>query len=519
MIFPRVTLTMVSRQSVSNLQTIEARRQHLTAEVSSGLKVRNPSDDPAGAAAIIQTSSDLQTNSQFLKNLQGLGDQLQSVDGALSQAITLVQRAQSLASEAANFNQTAETRSSIATEVAGLIQNLIAVANTSFGGKYVFADGADGVLPFVADPSSTNGVIYRGGTGQRSIAFPGGTLSPVSADGESIFLNPSDFTGSGRTAGVTGTATPAPPVGIGVSFSHGATGAITADLPSFFVAPAPPTVPTAGDQITVHFISADGAINSSITATLAGGETAAQIASALNAQIAATPALAGKITFSDQGGNLKIVESDTVGQGFTFTASDSGTVTSGLESGGVIGGESAQEIAAALNAQVASNPELSAAKINFSAANGEIKVTSAESLTFTAVDFDRGTGFVSGMAGTHSIGGSNSANVFQVLTALEAALRANDGSGIQATLEGLQAAVAHLSNVQGFYGAAEQQIQAAVNSLQQMNVVNQQKLSSLQDTDVVQAAADLSQIQASEQAALEVAANQQSRPNLFNFLA
>ncbi len=77
----------------------------------------------------------------------------------------------------------------------------------------------------------------------------------------------------------------------------------------------------------------------------------------------------------------------------------------------------------------------------------------------------------------------------------------------------------HLSNVQGFYGAAEQQIQAAVNSLQQMNVVNQQKLSSLQDTDLVQAAADLSQIQAGEQAALEVAANQQSRPNLFNFLA
>lgn len=519
MTFSRVTLTMADRQSLGNLESVQARREQLSEQLSSGLRVRNPSDDPVSAARIIQANSELRTNSQFLTNLERVGDQLQTVDGSLNQAIIVIQRAQALATQGANFTQTAATRAAMASEVSGLIEQMLTIANTSFGGRYVFAGGADGAQPFLADSASPSGVIYRGDTAQRSLAFPGGAQSPVGIDGQTIFVNESSFTGSGRAAGATGAATPTPPAGIGITFLNGLNGSITADLPSFFVASAPPTTPNAGDQITVNFNSTDGSIHSSITATLAGGETTAQIAAALNAQISADPALSGKITFSDQGGNLKIVESDTVGQGFTFTSSDTGSITTGLEGGGTIGGESAQEIAAALNAQVALNPELSSAKVNFSAVSGQVQVTSDAGFTFKVVDFDRGTGFVSGLAGTHTIGGAQSANVFGVLHNLETALSANDVAGIEATLSGSQAAVTHLSNVQGFYGAAENQIRASVTALQQSNVLNQQELSTLQDTDTVEAATALSEAEVNEQAALQVDARQLSRPNLFNFLA
>ena len=89
------------------------------------------------------------------------------------------------------------------------------------------------------------------------------------------------------------TPTPSPPVGVGLAFSNGLSGTLVADLPSFFVASTPVTPPGAGDQATVAFLSTDGSISASITTPpFTGGETAAQVATALNAQIALSPVLA-----------------------------------------------------------------------------------------------------------------------------------------------------------------------------------------------------------------------------------
>ena len=210
--------------------------------------------------------------------------------------------------------------------------------------------------------------------------------------------------GSGRTAGTTGAATPSPPVSVQVGFSNGLTGSITAELNSFFVASAAPSSIGAGDTISVNFASEDGDINEQITTVaLSGSETTADIATLLNDQITANDELNGKLSFSDEGGNLKLVASDTAGQGFTFTSSTTGTVVSGLEAGGTVGGHSAEEIAAALNAQVELDAELSGAGVIFTADNGEVRVTGNEAFDIAVTDDAQGTGFVSGLAGNHSV--------------------------------------------------------------------------------------------------------------------
>ena len=64
-------------------------------------------------------------------------------------------------------------------------------------------------------------------------------------------------TGSGRTAGTTGAATPSPPVSVAVTFANGLSGSITATLNSFFVGTAAVSGASAGDTVTVNFTSAD----------------------------------------------------------------------------------------------------------------------------------------------------------------------------------------------------------------------------------------------------------------------
>lgn len=246
--------------------------------------------------------------------------------------------------------------------------------------------------------------------------FQGATLT--GGQGKALFDYATSFVeGAGRTAGTTGGATPAPPVSIDVTFSGNVTGSISVVLDSFFVAAGPPAGPVAGDTLSVTFTSADGSIERTITtAPLLGGEDASLLATRLNDRLALDPELAGLISFSDGGGSLKAVLSDQSGQGFSFTASTSNPgFTSGLEFGGDLGGHSAEELAAALNAEVQADAALSAAGIRFSAVLGELRIDGDPSFDFTVVDNDpAATGFVSGLAGAGTAGGAPAASTIRV---------------------------------------------------------------------------------------------------------
>ena len=239
--------------------------------------------------------------------------------------------------------------------------------------------------------------------------------------GQPLFLyTESAVTGAGRTAGTTGDAQPAQ-VGVTVNFTGGVTGSITANLDTFFVAAAPPTAASAGDTISVTFTSADGQIKRTITtAPLLGGETAADIAARLGDQIAVDPELSGLVNFSvAAGGELKVVLDEQAGQGFTFASATSNPgFTTGLEAGGSLGSQSADEIAAALNAEVALDANLIAAGIRFVATGGEIKLDGDIAFDFTVTDNDPNvpaTGFASGLDGaTGSAGGANAGLTLRV---------------------------------------------------------------------------------------------------------
>lgn len=236
--------------------------------------------------------------------------------------------------------------------------------------------------------------------------------------------------GSGRTAGTTGSATPSPKVSVDVAFSGGLSGSVSAELESFFVASAAPATVGAGDTVSVTFTSTDGSISETITtATLAGGEDAAALASALNTAIAANAELNGKVGFSDEGGNLKLVVDETAGVGFDFTSTATGTTVSGLESGGTVGGHSAEEIAAALNQQVANDAELTAAGVRFTAIGGEVRIEGNQAFDVAVTDNAQGTGFASGLAGAHSIAGFDN-----TLEGLRDYLNADSSLGVSAAV-------------------------------------------------------------------------------------
>ncbi len=235
--------------------------------------------------------------------------------------------------------------------------------------------------------------------------------------------------GSSRTAGTTGLTTPSPKVSVQVDFSNGLAGSVAAELESFFVGTAAVSGVSAGDAVSVTLTSADGTIEETVTtAALGAGATASDVAAALDAAIAANANLSGKVSFSDAGGNLKLTVSDLAGTSFDFSSSSTGTIVTGLDDGGSAGGHSAQEIAAALNAQIALNSSLAAAGVKFSAEGGEVRIEGEVAFDVAITDFAQSTGFASGLAGTQSVAGYDN-----TLSGLKDYINAN-GLGVQATV-------------------------------------------------------------------------------------
>jgi len=118
-------------------------------QVATGRRVNQLSDDPSASASMVVSLTSSANVDQYTSNVGTLSPQLQTADSAISQAITVLNTAITLGTEGANGTNTAQ-RPVIATQVAGVLSTVIAQANASYGGVYLFGGSASSTPPFVA---------------------------------------------------------------------------------------------------------------------------------------------------------------------------------------------------------------------------------------------------------------------------------------------------------------------------------------------------------------------------------
>ena len=108
-------------------------------------------------------------------------------------------------------------------------------------------------------------------------------------------------------------------------------------------------------------------------------------------------------------------------------------------------------------------------------------------------------------------------NVFQSLTAIRDALRANDDAAISAAQPKLRAATDHLNEQLAFYGTAQGRVAEATTLAQTETTRLRVQLSSIEDTDLLTASLELSTASRDYQAALQARAKS-DRGSLFDYL-
>ena len=156
-------------------------------QMSSGRQFNNLSDDPAAVSELVLNNAQTSNVDQYLQNVSTLQNGLQVADSTLSSVVTALSQAITLGVEGANGTLNASDMQSLATEVSGIESQILALANTTYNGNYLFAGTAVTTQPFTEDSSSASGVTYNGNGSTNSVQIGDGEYIPVNLSGSQIF--------------------------------------------------------------------------------------------------------------------------------------------------------------------------------------------------------------------------------------------------------------------------------------------------------------------------------------------
>ncbi len=162
------TSTIYDSQS-NSIDNLVSQQQQLGQTLSSGKQINAPSDDPTQIAEDLAVRTAIAQETQGSTNIQNATSQLTTVDGALSNLTNILQSARSIAVQAGSGFTNSTQQEALASQVDGLLQEAIGVANTKYAGKFVFAGTAGPYTPPVtANGQPISSVTFNGNSGGQT---------------------------------------------------------------------------------------------------------------------------------------------------------------------------------------------------------------------------------------------------------------------------------------------------------------------------------------------------------------
>lgn len=180
---------------------MQSEMNNLQQQVTSGMRVERPSDDPAAVGPILQSQARIAQLQQNQTNLGQLQTELSTGDGVLQQAITAVESAITLASQSSSLTSTLAQQSALLQQAQGIQEALVHISATSAGGRYIFSGDLDQQALYVLDSSQPTGVrLLAPATSTRTVTDANGYPIWTSKTATDIFdaRNPDNSVATGN---------------------------------------------------------------------------------------------------------------------------------------------------------------------------------------------------------------------------------------------------------------------------------------------------------------------------------
>jgi flagellar hook-associated protein 3 FlgL len=184
----RVATESYVNSMISQMNGLAGQLDNLENEVTTGLSVQAPSDNPG---AMVTTLNDLASQSvdqQYGSNVTTLQSQANSVYSALESLQSITSQAQSIATEAGSATANQTTLNEYASQITSLIQQAVQLVNSKDPetGQYLFGGTDSGQQPFAATTDAdgnVTGVTYSGNSSVNQADIGSGISVSVGVPG------------------------------------------------------------------------------------------------------------------------------------------------------------------------------------------------------------------------------------------------------------------------------------------------------------------------------------------------
>ncbi len=190
----RISTDLFASNFLAQTNQLQSQQIQLQSEVTTGLKVTLPEDDPATMEQVLNLQAQAGANAQYQGNITQLQGTATSAASAMNSLQTLTEQAGEIATEASGVTSSTQM-AAYATEVGNLIQEALQAANTQDAqGHYIFGGTVNSQPPFVATTDANGNVTavtYKGNTAlSQSQIGPGQTVSALVPGGNPTGTGP-----------------------------------------------------------------------------------------------------------------------------------------------------------------------------------------------------------------------------------------------------------------------------------------------------------------------------------------
>ncbi len=229
----RVTENIKFSASMGGLSTIQNQYSSLLEKMATQKKVNRPSDDPVGVTRILGIRTQQAAVNQYQTNISTCESWVTMTETKLNSVNDLLVKTRELALSQATATASSDTRKIVADQVGGIIDEMLSLANSRLGDRYLFSGSAN-VEPFssavmaasvgeatAAQGNVFDGTVTAGGsyTGSQNKTF----VLKVTSGGDLNEVKYVISTDGGKTWGGEQTGLSAPvDLGFGITLTFGA---------------------------------------------------------------------------------------------------------------------------------------------------------------------------------------------------------------------------------------------------------------------------------------------------------
>lgn len=154
--------------------------------VTTGKRINRLSDDPVGLVAVLDLRSSLSNIEQMERNISMGRSWLDASESALGQVEDILSSTKELSVQMSNSSVSQSERANSVGIVDGYLKQLISLANSQSGGRYIFGGTDTDATPFALNSDETQ-VDYYGNDTPFSIKIGKDSNIAVGKDGKDIF--------------------------------------------------------------------------------------------------------------------------------------------------------------------------------------------------------------------------------------------------------------------------------------------------------------------------------------------